>query len=208
MKTGIYKILNTINNKIYIGSAIDIKKRWRDHKWYLKKNKHHNLHLQSSWNKYGENSFEFSILLECTVDQLLILEKEEIKKYNSFNKNYGYNVNDPEHKFLNRKHTEKTKQILSYQKLGNKNPMFGKCGIKHPKFNKKMSIESRLKMSISHKGIPTNRQTNVKLCKEDIIDIRNKFFNEFISQPKIALEYNVSYTTINKIITRKTWLCV
>jgi len=46
MITGIYKIRNKQNNKVYIGSAVDIKKRWRDHKWNLKENKHHNPHLQ------------------------------------------------------------------------------------------------------------------------------------------------------------------
>jgi len=39
IKTGIYKILNKINGKVYIGSATDIAKRWRDHKWHLNHNK-------------------------------------------------------------------------------------------------------------------------------------------------------------------------
>lgn len=55
MITGIYIIKNILNNKIYVGSTIDIKKRWRDHKWHLKENKHHNSHLQASYNKYGFN---------------------------------------------------------------------------------------------------------------------------------------------------------
>ena len=80
--TGIYKILNKINNKVYIGSATDIRKRWRDHKWYLNHNIHHNSHLQSSWNKYGVEAFEFTILLECSIDELLEKEKEYTLKYN------------------------------------------------------------------------------------------------------------------------------
>ena len=109
MIAGIYKILNKTNNKVYIGSATNIKKRWRDHKWYLNHNMHHNSHLQSAWNKYGVDNFEFSIIIECTIDELLIKEREFIKTYDTSNNNYGYNVNDPEHTFLNRKHTEKTK---------------------------------------------------------------------------------------------------
>ena len=42
---GIYKIVNSINNKIYVGSAKNIKKRWSAHKSDLNKNKHHNKHL-------------------------------------------------------------------------------------------------------------------------------------------------------------------
>lgn len=28
---GVYQIINTVNNKKYIGSSIDIYKRWNDH---------------------------------------------------------------------------------------------------------------------------------------------------------------------------------
>jgi len=208
MKTGIYKIENKINNKVYIGSATDIKKRWRDHRWYLIHNKHHNSHLQSSWIKYGIESFEFSVILECEIDDLLIKELEQILIHNSFNNKLGYNVNDPEHTFLNRKHSEETKQLLSQLKLGEKNPMFGKRGDKHPKFNKEVSIESRNKMSLSHIGIPTNRRTHTKLTENDVINIRKMYHEDKISQPNIASTFNVSYTTINKIIKNKMWLTV
>jgi excinuclease UvrABC nuclease subunit len=35
--TGIYQILNTVDGKIYIGKARDIKCRWRNHRYQLKK---------------------------------------------------------------------------------------------------------------------------------------------------------------------------
>lgn len=205
MKTGIYKILNKRNNKVYIGSAIDIKKRWRDHKWHLNHNKHHNSHLQSAWNKFGENSFVFLILIECDVTGLLTLENEFIVKHNANNNKFGYNINDPEHIFLNRKHSKKTKEKLSIQKLGNKNPMYGKRGILHPKYGKSLSAETKEKISKKKLGVKTNKQTNVKLNTNDVISIRKEFFENGISQPKISKKYCVSYATINKIITKKTW---
>ena len=60
--SGIYKITNLINKKYYIGSSLDIKRRWKEHRRNLIKNKHNNIHLQKSWNKYGENSFLFEII--------------------------------------------------------------------------------------------------------------------------------------------------
>ena len=59
---GIYCITNKITNKIYIGSTIDINRRWKEHKKELSKNKHHNLYLQNSFNKYGHKNFNFHIL--------------------------------------------------------------------------------------------------------------------------------------------------
>jgi group I intron endonuclease len=203
--TGIYKILNKINNKVYIGSATDIRKRWRDHKWYLNHNIHHNSHLQSSWNKYGVEAFEFTILLECSIDELLEKEKEYTLKYNSLNNNCGYNVNEPQKVFLNRKCSELTKKISSKRMLGKNNPMFGKFGIEHPKFNISPSIKMRNHLSLIKKGIPTHRRTHVKLIPNDIINIRKMYNEEKISQPKIAVKYNVCCTTINQIINNKIW---
>ena len=205
MKIGIYKILNTVNNKVYVGSATNIEKRWRDHKWHLNRNIHHNSHLQSSWNKYGAETFEFTVLLECRIDDLLVNELKFILAHNSFDNNCGYNVNDPEHKFLNRKHSEKTKEKLSLQKMGDKNPMFGKFGIEHPNFNKKFSLEARHNMSLGHIGIPTHRRNNVKLKADDVLVIRRLYHEEKLQQYKIATMFGISQPAIHKILTGKTW---
>lgn len=58
----IYEIKNKANGKSYIGSTNNLKQRWYTHKHQLKKNIHANCILQSAWDKYGEDSFCFSIL--------------------------------------------------------------------------------------------------------------------------------------------------
>lgn len=60
----IYKIANSINGKFYIGSTKNFRSRKASHLNKLRKNKHDNIHLQRSWNKHGENSFEFCIVEE------------------------------------------------------------------------------------------------------------------------------------------------
>lgn len=74
-KLGIYKIQNILDNKIYIGSAQNFRKRWNNHKSLLRRDKHHCVHLQRAWNKYGEESFQFLIIEECVVETLF--EKEQ-----------------------------------------------------------------------------------------------------------------------------------
>lgn len=73
--SGIYKILNTKNGKIYIGSAVNIKERWKIHLWHLRNGTHHNRHLQRAWNKYGEETFSFIVLEVCEPD--ILLEREQ-----------------------------------------------------------------------------------------------------------------------------------
>lgn len=69
----IYKILNLVNGKFYIGSTKNFRKRRRNHLSRLRNNKHENIHLQRSWNKYGEHSFDVLIIEETT--DLLIREQ-------------------------------------------------------------------------------------------------------------------------------------
>jgi hypothetical protein len=77
--SGIYKIVNKINGKYYIGSSINIHRRWREHKCGLLNNKHPNLHLQKSWNKYGCNNFDFIIISIFPTENVELILKEEEK---------------------------------------------------------------------------------------------------------------------------------
>lgn len=100
--SGIYIIKNLINNKIYVGSSFNIEKRFKEHKRQLKKNEHKNSHLQSSYNKYGESSFIFQMLVTEKEDVNLTEEKylrkmEEyyIILFRAYNNKYGYNIGVP-----------------------------------------------------------------------------------------------------------------
>lgn len=75
MTTCIYMITNLQNTKIYIGSAVNFNYRKRTHLSLLRNNKHHSKHLQSSWNKYGEENFFFEIIEKC--DKNKLLEREQ-----------------------------------------------------------------------------------------------------------------------------------
>jgi group I intron endonuclease len=72
MTRGIYKIINIINSKFYVGSAVDLKRRKTRHFSELRGNKHNNRHLQAAWNKYGEQAFVFVVLEEVAADADLL----------------------------------------------------------------------------------------------------------------------------------------
>lgn len=89
-KTGIYSIINTKNNKKYIGSTSQsFKKRFEHHISLLRARKHKNAHLQHAWNKYGEKSFIFDIECICCEN---ILEKEQ-EILDSYDFEDLYNIN-------------------------------------------------------------------------------------------------------------------
>lgn len=91
----IYSITNLINNKKYIGSTKSLKNREYSHFRLLKKNEHHSFHLQASYNKYGKNNFKFDIIIECDKKNRTEMETYYINFYNSHNREFGYNIIEP-----------------------------------------------------------------------------------------------------------------
>ena len=90
MKGYIYKITNLNTNKYYIGSTVDFKTRKKQHLWHLRANKHVNKHLQSSYNKHGEEFFEFKIIAE--VNNIKETEQEFLDNLD-FTKSYNISPN-------------------------------------------------------------------------------------------------------------------
>lgn len=89
----IYYIKCVISNKYYIGQASYYDKRIGTHVSLLRKNKHKNKHLQSAWNKYGEQNFIFNIIEEgLTKEEMFEKETFYINKFNALNRKFGYNI--------------------------------------------------------------------------------------------------------------------
>jgi group I intron endonuclease len=90
--SGIYQIRCITNGKIYIGSAVNMPGRWADHRRTLERCVHRNQHLQQAWNKYGEESFEFTVMEYVTPAFLLRAEQEWIDKSQCINRKIGFNI--------------------------------------------------------------------------------------------------------------------
>lgn len=90
MSCGIYKITNNINNKIYIGKAFDIQRRWSEHKVAIN-NPNKQYHLYRAMRKYGIENFSMEIIEECPIDNDILYEREQywINYYDSYNKGYN-----------------------------------------------------------------------------------------------------------------------
>jgi group I intron endonuclease len=75
-----------------VGSAVDLRKRWEQHRKSLSRGKHKNRYLQNAWEKYGEASFEFEILEFVDVPNLLRAEQEWIDSTGCTDKTIGFNL--------------------------------------------------------------------------------------------------------------------
>ncbi|RUS23416.1 hypothetical protein BC937DRAFT_88883 [Endogone sp. FLAS-F59071] len=121
-KAGVYAFVCTANNKVYIGSTKNLRKRFMAHLSGLRSN----ILLQRAILKYGLQSFSFVILEFCAIDQLLEREQFYITSLNP-----EFNVLKVAGSPLGYKHTEETKAKMS--------------GENHPNYGKPRSDEDRAK---------------------------------------------------------------
>lgn len=117
LQSGIYKIVNQASGKCYVGSAVNIKRRWSEHKAYLRGKYHHSQHLQRAWDLHGEDAFCFEVIE--FVETLKLIEREQhwIDVLHAYGKS-GYNVSPKAGSSLGIKRSDETRQRISQAKKG------------------------------------------------------------------------------------------
>jgi len=136
--SGIYKIINRVNGKYYVGSSANIEERWKTHSYELNKNIHKNDHLQRAWNKYGGKNFHCVIVQQVLKEELLNVENA-----------YLFTAKNEQHISYNLKFiamggelSDYSKKKLSISTSGHRNGMFGK----------RHTIQAKEKVSIANTG--------------------------------------------------------
>lgn len=133
---GIYKIQSLIKpHKFYIGSAVDIRRRWRQHLYLLRKNEHNPI-IQNHYNKYGESDFIFIILEPCFPEFLIVREQYYIDAFKPI-----FNAVQKAQNSFGFKHSKESNRKNRIAHLG-----------------KKDSPEVKLKKSLAHKGRPAHNK--------------------------------------------------
>lgn len=177
MVIGVYKITNSVNNKVYVGKSVNVWKRWSTHKRKLLANIHFNTHLQAAVNKYGIEQFTCTVLESCSVNTLNEREIFWIMTLDSRNKNKGYNkveggeggrLNDSsiakmKASLTGRRLSKDTKQKISQALTGKSRPQEVKDKISASKKGEIKSESHKAKISTTLKGRPLTEETKLKM---------------------------------------------
>src|SRR5260221_4490817 len=158
--SGIYKITCTANKRIYIGSAINLQSRKRQHFSDLHLNKHSNPILQNAWNKYGEQTFTFDVLEQVLPISLTAREQYWFNKLKPFGRK-GFNIDRDAGSRLGNKHSPETLEKMSLSHIGKRLPPEQIEKIRLANTGKKRLPESIVRMSqakLGKKYSPVARQ--------------------------------------------------
>ena len=86
---GIYSITDKSNGNMYIGQSIDIKRRFAEHKTPKARG---NDKLHRDIQEKGIDNFDFSIIEECSIEDLNLKELQYIKKFKPYYNTIGKEI--------------------------------------------------------------------------------------------------------------------
>ena len=202
MDSGIYIIKNIVNGKLYIGSAVNLDRRFYAHRWALYRNCHRNIYLQRAWNKDGETSFLFEKYLICEKKDLIFYEQLTIDALIIRNGRENiYNISPTAGSTMGRECSEETRRKLSLTSRGRwtgkhhteetkKKISIGNIGKNKGKI---ASLETREKMSKSRKGKKFSEEHRKKIGEA----LRGRI------RPKEVME-KVRLSNLGRVMSKET----
>lgn len=159
---GIYKIVNKVNRKYYVGSSKSVECRWAGHRRNLRNGEHENCHLQYAWNKYGEENFILKIAKEVDGGLEALLAYEQSYLDEGFALGVLYNMARIANGYW---HTEEVKAKMSAASVGRKVTEETRAKRSKVLMGHEVTKETRAKISKKLKGRIISKETRAKISK-------------------------------------------
>jgi group I intron endonuclease len=214
---GVYLLTNTVTGVVYVGSAVDLLKRWLTHKSDLVHGKHHNPRLQASWQKHGPEAFTYTVL-EMVPDgrnriSLLAAEQRWLDYYRVGTDESTYNAMTVAGSHLGRKRSDETRARLSAAATGRKHSPEVLAKLRAAKLGRKLSPEHIEKIAAKNRGrklgpMPEwHRQVYRKLLPEQVRELRRLRSEGWIFR-SLARRFGISISTTQRICRGESYFSV
>lgn len=221
MKSYVYKIVNTVNNKYYIGKSNNPYKRWSDHISISKNGKYGDGTFQAihaAIKKYGYENFKLNIIEEYDSEQKALENEILLIKNAKTNGDQIYNLTDGGDGISGYKHTEKSKSAMSAKRKGKLLSEETKNKLSIALQGRIRSIEHCQSISLSKIGKPNpgaglknaerfrgEKSNTARLTEKQVLEIINLINQKNLKLKEIAKIYGVHDSTISNIKSGKSW---
>jgi group I intron endonuclease len=220
----IYRIINNVNGKTYIGCSENYKRRWKEHIATLERYGGCPA-LKSAMLKYGIENFKFEVMIICFDGDMEFYEPAYIKKYDTIVPN-GYNISPggkATYGFKGKTHSGETKKKISdyfkekYKDTTYRNMLIAKAKerMTHPEAREKIrqGLLTSERFSIAMKVMKEEKkgcyaEKTDKLC--NLISKGMKKYHISVKKENPMIEHNIKnqgkiviqYTKDNKFLER------
>jgi group I intron endonuclease len=163
--SGVYIIRNTVNEKVYIGSAVNFRNRYIGHLGGLKKGSHHSTLLQRFIQKYGVEVLIFDVLELTDREKRAILECEQkwIDFYEAHNSGKGFNAAPVAGSSMGVKRSAEYRHKMSTTKKGSVMSEEARRKMSTAKSRRAISEETRRKTSTALIGHVVSEEARRKM---------------------------------------------
>ena len=220
-RAGIYAIRNKVNGFLYVGSAVNLRIRFAQHKRDLRKAAHPNRYLQRAWEKYGEESFEFEILeFVDSFENLTGREQFWIDQEQSHQRDKGYNLSPTAKSILGYRFSDEQKAKVSAGLKGKPKTAAHRGKLwehreKNAEFLTQMSENGKQakgrKQSETHRVKRALAQTGAKNHQAKLTETQVQEIRKRLSLGEkgrsIAKDFGVVESLISNIKHNKRWRC-
>lgn len=188
---GIYAIFHKPTGRVYVGSALSIYARWKDHRNSMRRGTHRNPYLQRTFDKYGADSFEFRVL-ETVPNPENLIEREQhwIDRLHTTNRSKGFNIAPRAGSNLGLKFTPEQRARIGASVRG-----------------RKTSEETKRKIATkamgNRRGVP-NLSAPWKL-NPDKVRLIFRLASEGVRSSEIGLQVGVTQVNVNRVLKRQIW---
>lgn len=208
---GVYRIVDVETGRFYIGSSVNIAKRWLQHRYRLERGTHPNPIVQALWNANPARlRIETIRLCELDKQSILVAEQEALDAAGVGANRMCMNVLAVAGSHLGRKRSEATRAALSASQKGKRHTEEARAKMRAAKLGKPLSESHRKKLGDAARGKklpPRERNPRTELRRfsnEQVIAIRSEKAAG-ASYSAIESKYGISHGGLQKIISRQTY---
>ena len=195
----IYKIVNSINDKVYVGKTIySIDHRWKRHLIDCRrKERAYRSHLYDAMNKYGVDKFRIELIEECEDSVLDERERYWIKSYDSIRNGYNLTHGGEGYNIIGE---EEEENIIRLWKRGDvtREETAIASGVSSKTVQRVLYKNGVTKKDIYSRAASRSRDRNSKpvYC----YDLEGNFLKEYPSERAMAKDLGISHTTIGHVL--------